>query len=161
MRSVVGVFVAKRLEKPPVGLWKINTDVALSETSNALGTGFVCRNGERCVSHMVMSYSQPQRSPLCTKLCIILLACRWVEEKGIGPVIIESDCQRAVQMIYSCEPCFVAEDVLIDEIRNFNRRLVQSLYMPQGNVIELLICWQNMLLFVSRACFGFLIFLRR
>lgn len=60
--------------------------------------GFVCRNGEGCASTMVELHPTTS-SPL------------WTEERGIGSVIIKSDCQWAIQIIDSSESCFMIEGV--------------------------------------------------
>lgn len=46
-----------------------------------------------------------------------------MEEQVFGPIISESDFQQDIQMIDNYESCFVEDNILVNEIRNFDMRV--------------------------------------
>ncbi|KAI9196495.1 hypothetical protein LWI28_024414 [Acer negundo] len=88
-----------RWSKLVSGFLKINTDTAIREANNPVGVGTIIRDSDAKVLVVVAKRMEACYDPLMAEAAAILFGIRVVVERGLLPVVLESDAKGVVNMI--------------------------------------------------------------
>lgn len=84
---------------PPLDFWKINTDAAWKDNPPAMGMGLISRNYEGAIIEASSYIFDSVPDAPCVELKAILIGIRRALDLGWDKVIIESDCQMAINFL--------------------------------------------------------------
>ncbi|CAL1356961.1 unnamed protein product [Linum trigynum] len=95
---------ACKWKKPPIGVFKLNTDAGISN-ERKVGLGCILRDWEGKEVFAASRRLNVNWSPDIAEGMAILYGIRLVKEKGIGPIVVESDCKRVIEKLKQEEIC--------------------------------------------------------
>jgi ribonuclease HI len=98
-RRMEDMSIPVKWEKPPVGRFKLNWDVAFDKIGQCLGAGAVIRdhNGHVCVAKSLKI--EGNQTPIMGEALATVAALEFCKERGIHDVILKGDSVQVVQAI--------------------------------------------------------------